>query len=110
MTRRSFLSLLATCFLLAAFPALAQSLGEAKSQGLLGERPDGYLGAVQSLPGPVRDLMDSVNAQRRSNYEDIARRQGTSRSAVESVAGGKLQNMTPSGQYILDGSGNWRKK
>ena len=110
MTRSFFFSLLAACFLLASFPASAQGLGEAKSQGLLGERPDGYLGAVKSVPGPVRDLMDSVNSQRRSNYDDIARRQGTSRSAVESVAGDKLQSLTPSGQYIMDSSGSWRKK
>jgi uncharacterized protein YdbL (DUF1318 family) len=110
MTRRILFALAAAGLLLAALPAMAQSLGEAKEQGLLGERPDGYLGAVKSVPGPVRDLMDGVNNQRRGNYDDIARRQGTSRTAVEAVAGEKLQRMTPSGQYIMDSSGSWRRK
>ncbi|MEO5336454.1 MAG: YdbL family protein [Magnetospirillum sp. WYHS-4] len=109
-TKRTLPLLAAAIALLLSLPAFAQSLGDAKSQGLVGERPDGYVGAVKSLPSSVKSLVDDVNAQRRANYEDIARRQNTSRSAVEAVAGTRLQDMTAPGGFIQDTSGGWRRK
>lgn len=107
---RTLPALLLAALLLPAFPAAAQGLDQLKAQGLVGERPDGYLGATNGLPGDAARVVDDVNARRRSSYEDIARRQNTSRNAVEAVAGAKLREKTPPGQFVMDPGGGWRRK
>jgi uncharacterized protein YdbL (DUF1318 family) len=92
-------------------PAAAASLDEAKAAGQVGERIDGYLGVVDAgAPGDVRALVDEVNAKRRAQYEQIAQKQGAPLAAVAQIAGKKLIDRTPSGQYVLDAGGQWRKK
>ena len=94
--------------LLLASPALALNLDEAKSQGLVGEKHNGYVGVVKSSAG-VDSLVRSINAQRKAHYQDISQKNGTSLGNVEKLAGQKLINRTPRGQYIDTGSG-WVRK
>jgi uncharacterized protein YdbL (DUF1318 family) len=90
-------------------PAAALDLGQAKSQGLVGERPDGYVGAVSSTPSAeVKALVAEVNAKRKSVYTDIARKRGTSVEAVAALAGQDLIAKAKPGEYVLKGS--WTKK
>lgn len=95
--------------LLFAAPAVAQTLDQAKTQGLVGERPDGLLGIVRQTP-EVQALVRGVNDQRLAQYRDIARRTGTSLAAVQAVAGEKAIAQSPLGSYVMDASGNWRRK
>jgi uncharacterized protein YdbL (DUF1318 family) len=91
--------------------ALSVTLDEAKQQGWLGERPDGYLGLV--TPSPTADtvlLMKDVNRKRRTLYQDIAGKNGTALSAVEALAGKKAIEQTPSGRFIMQPDGNWIHK
>jgi uncharacterized protein YdbL (DUF1318 family) len=100
-----------TAFTLALFlaaPALALDLDSAKASGLVGENANGYIGAVQSS-GEVNALVKSINAQRKAHYQDISRKNGTPLGTVEKLAGEKLINRAPRGQYINRGSG-WVKK
>ena len=100
-----------TAFVLALFlaaPAMALDLNSAKSQGQVGEKHNGYIGAVKP-GGAVNALVSNINAQRRSHYQQISKKNGTSLSNVEKLAGDKLINRTPSGQYVNRGSG-WVKK
>ncbi|MGD8557202.1 MAG: YdbL family protein [Chromatiales bacterium] len=97
-----------TLALLLAVPALALDLDAAKSQGLVGEKINGYIGAVKS-GGEVNALVSSINAQRKTHYQEISRKNGTPLSTVEKLAGEKLINRAPRGQYINSGSG-WVKK
>lgn len=90
--------------------ALAGDLDRAKAQGYLGERPDGYLGMVKPAPSSVSRLMEDVNRKRRLRYDDIARKRGTKRQAVEAIAGSKLTGKSPPGSYIMDSSGSWVRK
>ena len=94
--------------LLIASPALALNLDEAKSQGLVGEMANGYIGAVKSS-GEVNTLVKSINAQRKTHYQEISRKNGTPLSTVEKLAGEKLINRAPRGQFVNRGSG-WVKK
>lgn len=103
------LLLAAACLTLPGLAA-AQGLDQLKAQGLVGERPDGYLGATNGLSGDASRIVEDVNAKRRANYEDIAKRQNTSRNAVEAVAGSKLQERTPSGGFVMEPGGRWRRK
>ena len=72
MPIKSHLVFLFTALVLLAAPAaFAIELADAKSQGLVGEQSNGYLGVVKNAPG-VQALVDSVNAKRRDAYQKIA--------------------------------------
>ena len=102
--------LMAGCALIGflALPSWGVTLDEAKQKGLLGERPDGYLGFVtKSTNDEVLDLMKEVNQKRREIYQSIADKNSTALSTVEALAGEKALKQTPSGQYIFLPSGEW---
>ena len=96
---------------LLATPALAASLDQAKAAGQVGERIDGYVGVVDAnAPADVRALVDQINAERQAKYKEIADKQGAPVAAVAQIAGKKLLERTPAGEYILGADGQWRKK
>ena len=105
-------ALFLSAFLLIAAPtAFAASLDEAKAAGLVGEAPDGYVHLVdKGAPADVKTLVKEVNDQRRLKYEEIAKQRGASVEDVAALAGAKLVERTPPGQYVLDTSAAWRKK
>lgn len=94
---------------LAAAPAFAMGLAEAKSIGLVGETPQGYIAAVSTPDDATRNLISTVNEKRKARYKRIAQDNGTSLEAVELVAGEKAIRKTRPGHYILQG-GAWVKK
>ena len=89
--------------------AFALDLQTAKGQGLVGETPTGYLAPVQSGNTEAAQLVQSINAQRKQEYEKIAQRNNTPLQAVEQLAGKQALEKTPAGQFILVGGG-WKKK
>lgn len=94
-----------------AAPAFAISLDEAKAKGLVGERLDGYIGAVSSAPtADITSLVATINSARKSEYAKIAARNGQPVSVVEKLAAAKLIERAGSGHYYMDKSGNWNKK
>jgi uncharacterized protein YdbL (DUF1318 family) len=95
--------------LLCAQPVFALSLEEAKTKGLVGEKSTGYLGAVNTANPEAQALAEEINKKRRQAYQDIARRDGASVSAVESLAGEKAIEKTKPGNYV-EGPGGWMKK
>ncbi|MBK3867993.1 DUF1318 domain-containing protein [Pseudomonas stutzeri] len=84
------------------------ALGEAKASGLLGEKPDGYLGVVRS-GGNVEEIASQINQARRAEYHRVAKQNGISVSDVEAIAGKKAIEKTPAGQ-IIQLNGNWVRK
>jgi uncharacterized protein len=91
--------------------AYAVDLQQAKSQGLVGEKPDGYLGLVATnAPVEVKQLVADINQQRKSSYQEIARRNNTSLQAVEALAGKKAIEKTSPNHLIQLPSGQWVKK
>ena len=86
------------------------SLRGAKQQGLVGEQPDGYVGAVRSASPEVAALIKDINARRRAEYQRIAAQNQIALSDVAKVSGQKLINRTASGNYVRDAQGNWKKK
>lgn len=90
--------------------AFAMDLNTAKSQGLVGERPDGYLGAVAAGRGDVQSLINDINSRRRAQYQALAQRNGTSLSAVEQVVGQKLISRAAPGEYVMTPGGQWVRK
>jgi hypothetical protein len=92
-----------------AAPAGALDLGEAKAKGLVGEQADGYVGVVAG-GAEASALAKQVNAKRRAEYAEIAEKRGTTVEAVAALAGRKLVERTPSGQYVRGTGGGWVKK
>ncbi len=93
--------------------AIAQSglnLAQAKDQGLIGEKADGFVDIVNP-PGSteLQNLMNSTNNGRMAVYEEAARRQGVSIITVKVLAGKNLREKTPPGQFIYS-DGNWVRK
>ena len=92
----------------AVSPALGISVEEAKTKGLVGEKPNGYLGVVNPAP-EAQALTNEVNEKRRQAYQEIARRNRTQLDAVEALAGEKaIQNTKPG--YFVEGPGGWTRK
>jgi hypothetical protein len=93
----------------AVVPALAMSVDEAKTKGLVGEKPNGYLGVVKPGSQEAQSLTNEVNQKRHQAYEDIAARNRTQLEAVEALAGEKaIQNTKPG--HFVEGPDGWTKK
>ena len=91
--------------------ALALSLDEAKAQGLIGERLDGYVSAVVADPSAeVQALVKTTNDGRRQAYADLAKRNNITIDAVALVAAEKLRAGAGKGEYFQNASGQWEKK
>jgi uncharacterized protein YdbL (DUF1318 family) len=110
-SRRVLLAAAAAVLPLPSRTAFALTLDEAKAQGLVGERPDGFVGIVDpKAPAEVRALVEEVNAKRREAYAQIAKKNGVPFDAVAALAGKKLIEKTPPGQWVMDEKGNWVRR
>lgn len=90
---------------------MAMSLQDAKAMGAIGERQNGYLGIVNSAASAeAKAVVTDVNSRRKIKYQEIAKRNNTSVSAIEKLAGKKAVSKTLAGQYIQSPSGKWVKK
>ncbi len=83
-------------------------LSQAKSAGLLGEQPNGYLGVVKAK-GDAIEIAQLINDARRAEYQRVAKNNGIQLSDVETIAGKKALEKTPEGHYILLND-KWLKK
>lgn len=105
---RFVLALLTLFVATPALPAFAmESLESAKASGMVGERPDGYLGAVTPAGKAVAD---SINAARRAEYERVAKQNSQPVAVVEKLMGEKLTGRAASGEFVMTPDGQWRKK
>ena len=103
--------LLMALAMLFAAPAMADSLDQARAAGLVGERPDGYVGAVAgAVPADVQSLIQSVNAQRLQKYQQISGEKGVPVDQVGAIAAEKIIGRLKPGYYYMDAGGNWVTK
>lgn len=108
--RRTIHVAIAAAALLLAVPAAASPLNDAKAAGHVGEQADGFLGLPPGAPSSARSLADEINAERRTRYGQIAKKNGTSPDAVAALAGKKLIDRTPAGQWMRGSDGKWVKR
>ena len=86
---------------------------QARTQGLIGEKPDGYLGFVSSPSPAIRALVDDTNIKRKAAYTSSAASAGSTveqfafttgcRLILQTSPGEKYQ--TPGGQWVTRDSG-----
>jgi uncharacterized protein YdbL (DUF1318 family) len=101
--------ILAAIAVLWALPALALDLQSARSQGVVGEKTDGYVAAIKSS-AEANALVDEVNAKRRAEYARIAAEKGQSVDVVAKVAAEQVINGLPKGAMYQDASGAWKMR
>ena len=101
---------LAGALLLIVQPAAASPLDDAKRAGSVGEQADGFLGQVPGAPASARELVERVNSERAARYREIAKKNGTTPTAVGVLAGQKLIERAPAGQWVRGQDGKWKQK
>jgi len=96
--------------MLTASSAWALSLDQAKSQGLIGELRNGYIGAVNTQSGEVQSLVAGINKERKQQYQEISKKNRVDITSVEILAAQKALEQTRAGNFIQQPSGGWVKK
>jgi len=96
----------------APVPVTANELDDARSAGIIGERPDGLVGVVgESAPANIVALVQSVNSARMNSYRSLASQEGTNVETVQAVAGERqIEKAVQNGWYVMDANGTWRKR
>ncbi len=94
-----------------ATDAWSGPLDDAKAAGLVGERPDGYVAAVQPNPPPdIAALVRQINAKRQAAYVDIAAKDGVPVEQVGALTAEKIRAQARAGEYFLTPDGSWAQK
>lgn len=94
---------------LIAGAANALSLNEARSKGLVGELPSGYIGAIDKSSSEAKSLVIEINAKRKEKYKQISAETKQNTSTVEKLAAEKIYKKARSGTFFKKG-GSWVKK
>ena len=95
--------------LLMSLSAYALDLTQAKSQGLIGEQANGYVGLVKEST-EAKTLAEDINAKRKKAYIDLAKKNNLNLQDVEILAGKKLIKKAASGEFIQSETSKWVKK
>lgn len=101
--------LIAILSLIISLPAFALDLDDAKSQGLVGEKINGYIGLIKESD-EVKTLIDEVNAKRKAAYAKVAAKNNLPIKDVEMLAGKKLIEKAQPGEIVETQTGKWVKK
>lgn len=102
--------ILLTFMLSLANSAWALNLDEAKSQGLIGEQSNGYLGLINNSNASAKSLIDDINRKRRAAYTAKAKKAGVELKIIEIRIGERLQQRAKKGEYVQRSNGQWQRK
>ena len=101
---------------LAPATAFAQSaaakaeVDRAKTQGVVGEQADGFLGLVAGGEPSVRAAMAEINAGRAQAYRDAAARTGVTPEAAGQATARQLAGRLGPGEYFRTAGGSWERR
>ena len=107
--KKFFLTAALVAATLAAFPAFAGSLQDARARGLVGETLTGYIAPVQDS-AEAQAVVAEVNAARRAEYNRIAAENGQTADIVGKLASEQIINGLPPGSYYKGPDGSWKKR
>lgn len=94
-----------------AHSAWAIDIHSAKDQGLVGEANTGYIAAVKTpASAEVQQLIRSVNAGRKAEFESAAARTGATLEQVRARFYQLAVNKSSPGHYYQDARGSWQRK
>jgi uncharacterized protein YdbL (DUF1318 family) len=113
MKNKNLRLILAPLFLglcLIGLPVNAADLTQAKSAGLVGEQMNGFLGLVKpDASTEIQALVKSINAQRLSEYQRIAAKNGVAVEEVGRLTAQKVIGQASPGQFVQTPSG-WAQR
>lgn len=89
--------------------ALALTLNDAREQGRVGETLSGYIAPIKQDPETLA-LVKSINEGRAQHYQQLADTNNVSLNEVARLAGQKLVDRAPAGEYVRGLNGQWMKK
>ena len=95
--------------LLMSLSAFALDLTQAKSQGLIGEQANGYIGLIKDST-EAKALIEDINTKRKEAYISLAKKNNLKLQDVEKLAGKKLTKKAVPGEFIQSATGAWVKK
>ncbi|NNE84005.1 MAG: YdbL family protein [Alphaproteobacteria bacterium] len=91
--------------------ARADALDDARAQGAIGERFDGFAAVRDPGASPdIRKLVEDINAKRRKLYNDVSTKEGTTIDAVGRIYARQIVGIVPAGTWILNENGQWVRK
>jgi uncharacterized protein len=96
-----------------ASPASAQrdpAYQAARSAGLIGEQPDGYLGFVTPPSAEIRRMVEDLNIRRRAAYTERAAAANATVEQFAFTSGCNLINQTVAGEKYMGPDGTWRTR
>ncbi len=82
----------------------------ARSQGLVGEQPDGYLGYVTPPSPAIRALVEDLNIKRRAIYTERATAQNATVEQYAFTSGCTLIAQTVAGEKYKAPDGSWQTR
>ncbi len=101
----------ALVLLLGAQSVFALDLKQAKNQGLVGERSDGYVGfVVKPASAEVKTLVKSVNNKRKTKFSSTAKKNNISIEAVANRFHERALAASKKGSFVQNAQGRWVKK
>lgn len=107
-------SVLAAGVIFAGISAAAASaaIEAAKSNCVVGEQADGYLGIADESKATeeIRREVRSINQQRKAAYERLAQRNGVTVEDTATLTAERLINQAPAGQCYRDQNGAWQTR
>jgi len=96
-----------------AVPVMAQrdpAYEAARSAGLIGEKPDGYLGYVTSPSPAVKALVEDINIKRKAAYTRKAQETNSTVEQFAFTSGCNLVLRTVPGEKYQTPSGTWQTR
>ncbi len=91
--------------------ARADALDDARAQGAIGERFDGFAAIRDPSASPnTRQLVENINAKRRRLYNEVSTREGTTIASVGRIYARQIVGIVPPGTWILRENGQWVRK
>jgi uncharacterized protein YdbL (DUF1318 family) len=96
-----------------ASPASAQrdpAYQAARSQGLVGEQPDGYLGFVVTPTPEIRRMVEDLNIRRRAAYTERATAANATVEQFAFTSGCRLIAETAPGERYRAPDGSWHTR
>jgi uncharacterized protein len=95
----------------AAYAQRDPAYQQARSQGLVGEKPDGYLGFVTAPSPAIRALVDDINIKRKALYTEQALANGSTVEEFALTNGCRLiRERTSPGEKYQAPDGSWKTR
>lgn len=107
---RTFIAALAVAAVTVASPALAQrdpAYAAARAAGQVGEKPDGYLGAVGNQGAAIEAMVRDINIKRKAAYTRQVADGGATIEQFAFTTGCNLIAQTDPGEKYMTPSGTW---